>query len=103
MDKINRFGTTKDMIIHKIQEGDETSLVAIDSNGLYITTPDKVDNNLADLNRYAKDRSAFLERLEQLGLSPLELFESNKDKIQVVYQTTKKINPLKASKRGLSK
>ena len=102
MERINRFGTTQDMIIQEIQEGEESFLLAIDANGLYFTTPDRVDTRLADINRYAVDRTGFYDRLEKLGLSPHGLFEEHKGKIQQVTQTTKKINPLKASKRGLS-
>lgn len=102
MEQINRFGTTSDMIIQEIEEGEATYLLAIDAKGLYFTTPDRVDNKMADLNRYAVDRMSFADRLEKLGFSPVDLFEEHKDKIQVVSQTTKKINPLKASKRGLA-
>lgn len=102
MERINRFGTTSDMIIQEVQEGDAAFLLAIDAKGLYFTTPDRVDTKLADLNRYAVDREVFVERLEKMGFSPYDLFEEHKGKIQQVTQTTKKINPLKASKRGLS-
>ena len=102
MARINRFGTTADMIIETIQEGEQSFLVAIDSNGLYFTTPDRVDNGMADTNRYAMNRTNFLDRLEKLGFSPLEMFENNRDKIKLVSTSTKKLNPLKASKRGLS-
>ncbi|OBQ45999.1 hypothetical protein [Halodesulfovibrio spirochaetisodalis] len=102
MARINRFGTTEDMIIQEVTEGDASFLVAIDSNGLYFTTPDRVDNGMADTNRYAMDRTVFLNRLEKLGFSPIELFESNRDKIKIVSNSAKKLNPLKASKRGLS-
>jgi len=101
MERVNRFGTTSDMIIQEIQEGEASYLLAIDSNGLYLTTPDRVDTKLADLNRYAVNRSSFWNRLEKLGFSPEELFEEHKNKIQVISQSTKKINPLKASKRGM--
>lgn len=102
MEAMNRYGTTSDMIIQEVQEGENTFLVAIDMHGLYFTTPDRVDTRLADTNRYAVDRAEFLERLEKLGFSPVELFEGNKDKIKVTTQMTKKINPLKASKRAAS-
>lgn len=102
MARINRFGTTRDMIIQEIEEDEKSFLVAIDSNGLYFTTQDRIDNGLADTNRYAVDRTNFLDRLEKLGFSPVEMFEANRDKIKLVSTTTKKINPLKASKRGLS-
>lgn len=103
MERINRFGTTKDMIIQEIQEDGVTSLLAIDAGGLYITSQDRVGTKMADVNRYAVDRGIFLDRLEKLGFSPVDLFEQNKGRIQVTAQTAKKINPLKASKRGLSR
>lgn len=102
MERVNRFGTTSDMIIQEVRENETDWLLAIDIKGLYLTTPDRVDTGMADLNRYAVDRVDFWERLEALGFSPEELFEEHKDKIKVVSQTVKKINPLKASKRGLS-
>lgn len=102
MERINRFGTTRNMIIQEVQEGEATWLLAIDARGLYFTTPNMVDTQLADVNRYAGDRSIFAERLEALGFSPVALFDANRDKIQVTAQTAKKLNPLKASKRGVS-
>lgn len=102
MEHINRFGTTRDMIIQEIEEDNKTYLLAIDSKGLYFTTPDRVDAQLADINRYGIRRGEFVQRLENLGYSPVDMFEEHKDKIKVVTQTTKKlINPIKASKRGL--
>lgn len=102
MERVNRFGTTSDMIIQEVQENDQDYLLAIDIKGLYLTTQDRVDTGLADLNRYAVNRTDFWNRLEVLGFSPEDLFEEHKDKIKVVSQTVKKINPLKASKRGLT-
>jgi hypothetical protein len=90
------------MIIQEVQEGEKSYLLAIDSQGLYFTTQDRVDTRMADLNRYAVDRKTFASRLESLGLSPTDIFEENKSRIQVATQTARKINPLKASKRGLS-
>jgi len=103
MEQVNRFGTTGDMIISEVREGDASLLLAIDSKGLYLTTQDRVDTRLADVNRYGVDRRQVAERLEKLGFVPEELFEENKARIQVVTLAEKrKINPLKASKRGLS-
>lgn len=99
---INRFGTTKDMVIQEIEEGNNSFFVVIDSNGLYFTTKERVDSGLADTNRYAADRTNFIDRLEKLGFSPIEMFEANSDKIKLATTKTKKLNPLKASKRGLS-
>lgn len=102
MARINRFGTTQDMIIQTIEEDGKSFFVAIDSNGLYFTTQERIDTGLADTNRYATDRTHVVEKLEKLGFSPLDMFEENRDKIKLVTTTTKKINPLKASKRGLA-
>ncbi|CCH48266.1 hypothetical protein [Pseudodesulfovibrio piezophilus] len=103
MERVNRFGTTQDMIIQEVIEGDATYLLAIDARGLYLTTPDRIDTRMADLNRYAVARKSFEERLEKLGFSPVDIFEEHKGKIQTVGDANKKkINPLKASKRGLS-
>lgn len=104
MAEINRFGTTSDMIIQEVVENGETLLMAIDAKGLYLTTQDRVGNGLADANRYGCDRFVIADRLENLGFSPVELFEEHKDKIQTVGldANKKKLNPLKASKRGLS-
>lgn len=103
MEQVNRFGTTSDMIIQEVVEDEATYLLAIDARGLYLTTQDRVDTRLADTNRYAIARDSFNERLEKLGFTPVDLFEEHKGKIQVIGDTNKKkINPLKASKRGLS-
>ncbi len=102
MERVNRFGTTGDMIIQEVKDGGDDYLLAIDVRGLYLTTRDRVDTGRADLNRYAVDRAEFWTRLEGLGFSPEALFEEHKDKIKVASQTVRKINPLKASKRGLS-
>ncbi|MCG8532173.1 MAG: hypothetical protein MI749_16130 [Desulfovibrionales bacterium] len=99
---INRFGTTSDMIIQEIEDAGEKILVAIDSNGLYFTTQSRVDTGMADTNRYAANREIFLRRLEKLGFVPLDMFEEHKHKIKLVTTSSKKLNPLKASKRGVS-
>lgn len=99
---INRFGTTQDMIIQEIEENGTSLYIAIDSNGLYFTTAERIDSGFADTNRYAADRRDFLTRMEKLGLSPVDMFEENKNKIKLVTTSSKKLNPLKASKRGMS-
>ncbi len=102
MQRVNRFGTSSDMVIQEVVENGEQYLLAIDAMGLYLTTRDRVDRPIADLNRYAGRRAGIDDRLEKLGLSPASLVEEHKDKIKVVGETTmKKINPLKASKRGI--
>ncbi|WP_147820479.1 hypothetical protein [Salidesulfovibrio onnuriiensis] len=102
MERVNRFGTTSDMVIQEIEHDGVLKLLAIDAKGLYLTTPERVGAIMADVNRYGVDRRQTLELLQSRGLSPAEIFEANKDKIKVVgLQERKKINPLKASKRGL--
>lgn len=102
MESVNRFGTTSDMVIQKVEEDGTSYLLAIDSQGLYLTTDDRVDTRMADTNRYAVDRAVVAKRLEALGLTPEALFEEHKGMIKKATQASKKINPLKASKRGLS-
>lgn len=102
MHRVNRFGTTSDMIIQEFQEGEATYLVAIDADGLYLTTRERVDTGMVDLNRYGVDRDGFADRLKRQGISPTDMFAANKDKIQTFSVSKQKINPLKASKRGLS-
>ena len=48
----NRYGTTSDMIIQEVENNGVTQLIAIDSDGLYLTSRDRVDRMLADVNRY---------------------------------------------------
>lgn len=103
MERVNRFGTSNDMIIQEMKEDGVVKLLAIDTRGLYLTTRDRVDTGMADVNRYGVDRKKTLALLESQGLSPVDVFEENRDKIKVLSsgQDKKKLNPLKASKRGL--
>jgi hypothetical protein len=101
---VNRFGTTSDMIIQEIDDNGTTRLVAIDSKGLYLTTRTRVDSKLADVNRYGVCREETHRQLQDLGLDPHEVFSANKHLIKsdVFKETTSKaVNPLKASKRGM--
>ena len=98
----NGFGTSEDMVIRQIEMAGKLVAIAIDEKGLYITTPDRIGRNLADVNRYGVDRSVFVQEIEEAGLDPVMLFEENKDRI---VRTTsgvakKMVNPIKASKRG---
>lgn len=98
---INRFGTTSDMIIQSMEKDGAEVLLAIDDKGLYFTSQNRVDRNMADTNRYAVSRNAVRDYLEKMGLSPVELFEQNKHRIRKSDgEPKKKLNPLKASKRG---
>ena len=97
----NRFGTTSDMVIQAVEEQGNTLYLAIDTKGLYLTTKDKLDTRLADPNRYTTSRQAVPARLTALGLDPEEMLKSNQHLIKVDSSEAKKINPLKASKRGM--
>ncbi len=98
----NRYGTSSDMIIQEIEDEGMTKLMAIDSKGLYLTTRDKVDKVVADVNRYGVERQIFHDKIAALGMDPVELFDTNKHLIQTASagsQSGKKLNPIKASKR----
>lgn len=98
---LNRFGTTSDMIIQPVEENGTSLLLAIDDKGLYLTTKDKLDRQLADPNRYAAARQNVAERLTALGLDPVKLAADNAHLVKKETADKKKINPLKASKRGV--
>jgi len=97
----NRYGTTSDMIIQEVENDGITQLIAIDSKGLYLTTRDRVDRMLADVNRYGVPRQEVNQTLEALGLDPLHLFNANKHliKTDTGQAKGKALNPIKASKR----
>ena len=97
----NRYGTTSDMIIQEVENNGIPQLIAIDSKGLYLTTQDRVDRMLADVNRYGVPRQEVNQTLEDLGLDPLQLFNANKHLIKTDTGQTKgkALNPIKASKR----
>ena len=97
----NRFGTTSDMIIQTVTENDSTYLLGIDERGLYLTTGNWLDRQLADPNRYASARQNVTARLQALGLDPVMLVEQNSHLVKKESGDKKKVNPLKASKRGM--
>ncbi len=99
----NRFGTNDDMIIQDVVENGTIYALAIDSRGLYLTTRDKLNTRMADVNRFACDRSAVAARLSALGLNPAQLASDNQHKIKTTEVSEKKVNPLKASKRAMKK
>ncbi|WP_419783633.1 hypothetical protein [Maridesulfovibrio sp.] len=102
LDGVNRFGTTADMIIQEVELEGRKRLLAIDSKGLYLTEPGKLDKRHADVNRYGVKRQEFWDLLEANGFATIELFEENKHLIKTVTSgKTKMVNPLKASKRGM--
>ncbi len=98
------YDTTSDMIIQTIEDNGITKLLAIDRKGLYLTTQDRVDRKLADVNRYGIPREAIYERLIELGMDPHQLFNDNRHLIKSDTDTRsggKILNPIKASKRKL--
>ena len=96
----NRFGTTQDMIIQTVQENGEELVLAIDSRGLYLTSAQFVGRPIADRNRYSGARAGAEQRIAALGLDVPGLVAANQHRIQVETVAAKKVNPLKASKRG---
>ena len=96
----NRFGTSQEMMIQTVQENEAEAVLAIDSRGLYLTSPQFVGRPIADRNRYSAARNDVPQRLAALGLNADDLWSANQHKIQVEAVSTKKVNPLKASKRG---
>lgn len=95
----NRFGTTSAMIIQSLEGVPGPSLLAIDARGLYLTTSTFVDRPLADPNRYSAARHDVPARLAALDMDAASLFDANAHRIQETVQETRKVNPLKASKR----
>lgn len=96
----NRFGTTAEMVIETISENGKEVVLAIDAKGLYMTTPAYVGRPLADRNRYGGDRADVPGRLAALGLDAKALAARHQHLVRVETVATKKVNPLKASKRG---
>ena len=96
----NRFGTTQDMMIQTVQENGNEVVLAIDSRGLYLTTAQFVGRPIADRNRYSTSRQGAEQRIAALGLDAASLLAANQHRIQVETVSAKKVNPLKASKRG---
>ena len=96
----NRFGTSQDMMIQTVQENGDEVVLAIDSRGLYLTTAQFVGRPIADRNRYSAARHGAEQRIAALGLDAPGLLAANQHRIQVETVSAKKVNPLKASKRG---
>lgn len=100
---VNRFGSTSDMVIQSVEENGARYFLAIDEKGLYLTTERYLDRNLADPNRYTSARAEVPARLEALRLDAAALTEANRHLVKKTGEGDgkKKINPLKASKRGM--
>ena len=96
----NRFATTQDMAIQSVRENGKDLVLAIDSRGLYLTTAQYVGRPIADRNRYSGARQDADQRIAALGLDAVGLLAANQHRIQVETVAAKKVNPLKASKRG---
>ena len=98
----NRFGTTSSMVIQTVMENGQEFCLATDERGLYLTSARYLDKNLAAPHRYSGSRATTKARLLALDLDPVRLAEANAHRIPVYAdEAKKKINPLKASKRGL--
>ena len=96
----NRFGTTQEMMIQTVHEGEDEVVLAIDSRSLYLTSAQFVGRPIADRNRYSAARQGAEQRIAALGLDAPGLLAANQHCIQVETVSAKKVNPLKASKRG---
>lgn len=100
---VNRFGSTSDMVIQGVEENGAQYLLAIDEKGLYLTSQKYLDSSLADPNRYSSARVGMSSRLEALQLDTAALTSANQHRVKKIGEgdAKKKINPLKASKRGM--
>ena len=89
-------------VIQTVMENGQEFCLAIDERGLYLTSARYLDRNLADPHRYSGSRATTRARLLALDLDPVRLAEANTHRIPVYTdEAKKKINPIKASKRGL--
>lgn len=101
---INLFGTSQDMVIQPVSENGRECLLAIDDQGLYLTTRTYAGKRTADPNRYSSARRNMPERLKALNLDAAAIAQVNKHRIpRLTEADTRKINPLKASKRAMKK
>lgn len=100
---VNRFASTEDMVIQSVEENGVQLFLAIDEKGLYLTTPKYLNSNLADPNRFSSARADMAARLAALHLDATALAAANQHRVKKIGQgeAKKKINPLKASKRGM--
>lgn len=97
----NRFGTTSGMVIQTVMENGQEFCLAIDERGLYLTSANYLDKNLADPTAIP---AAGPPPSPPAGprSGPRRLAEANAHRIPVYTdEAKKKINPIKASKRGL--
>lgn len=100
---ITRFGTSQEMIIQPVEENGQNLLLSIDNRGLYLTEAKYLDKAIADPNRSCH-RVLMEQRINALGIDYKSMFETNKHLIQQLpTEKTKKVNPLKASKRSMKK
>ena len=100
---VNRFGSASDMVIQPVEENGAQYFLAIDEKGLYLTTDRYLDRNLADPNRYTAARAGIPARLAALGLDAAELAAAHQHLVKKAGEgeSKKKVNPIKASKRGM--
>ena len=103
MGNANSYGTTEGMVVREVELNGKPRAIAIDDKGLYITSPDRIGRNVADVNRYGVDRREFLRQIEAIGIDAAQLFEENRHRIVTTGgpgKEEKKVNPIKAYKRG---
>lgn len=100
---VNRFASTEDMVIQSVEENGSQLFLAIDEKGLYLTSQKYLDSNLADPNRFSSARANMAARLAALQLDAAALAGANQHRVKKIGEgeAKKKINPLKASKRGM--
>ncbi len=100
---ISRFGSTSAMVVQQVEEGGKTYFLAIDEKGLYLTTARYLDRNLADPHRFTAARANTAARLAALRLDAAALTAAHQHLVRKAGEgePRKKINPLKASKRGV--
>lgn len=102
-DGINRCGTRKEYVVQPVELAGEEKFIAFDDKGVYITEARHIDSGIADINRYGRDRDVFIEQLETAGVDMDEVTTKIDEIIANMPADTgkkKKVNPLKASKRG---
>jgi len=98
----NRFGTTQEMIIEHFSMDGDTKVIAIDKDGLYFTNPGFLGRKRADINRYCIPRATFKTTLKEAGFDPDKLRTKNTNRLNLQSDpgSSKKLNPIKASKRN---
>ncbi len=82
MKKNEFFGTTPEMVIESIEVNGKLKAIAIDSRGIYITTPDRIGTPAADANRSKAERHHDIRELARRGIDTRALYEENRHRIK---------------------